>query len=77
MNAFVKPFPGPGSETIAVIGGGFSGTLVAVPLARAAADRPSRIAPVFGEGRSPARGVAYGTASPQHLLNGPAGMMSS
>ena len=76
MNAFVKPFPAPGSDVIAVIGGGFSGTLVAVNLARAAGDRPFRIV-LFERAARFARGVAYATASPRHLLNVPAKMMSA
>ena len=76
MNGFVKPFPAPGSEVIAVIGGGFSGTLVAVNLARAAGDRSLRIV-LFERAARFARGVAYATPSPQHLLNVPAAMMSA
>jgi uncharacterized NAD(P)/FAD-binding protein YdhS len=76
MNDFVKPFPAPGSEVIAVIGGGFSGTLVAVNLARAAGDRSFRIV-LFERAARFARGVAYATTSSQHLLNVPAAMMSA
>ena len=70
----VKPFPAPGPDVIAVIGGGFSGTLVAVNLARQAGDRPLHIL-LFERGARFARGVAYGTTCPQHLLNVPAGLM--
>jgi uncharacterized NAD(P)/FAD-binding protein YdhS len=76
MNDFVKPFPAPESEVIAVIGGGFSGTLVAVNLARAAGDRSFRII-LFERAARFARGVAYATMSPQRLLNVPAAMMSA
>ncbi|MBV8967664.1 MAG: FAD-dependent oxidoreductase [Verrucomicrobia bacterium] len=62
------------SVDVAIVGAGFSGTAVAVNLARHA-QSPLRIAlierrPEFG------RGVAYGTADPQHLMNVPAGKMS-
>ena len=76
MNDFLKPFPAPSSDVIAVIGGGFSGTLVAVNLARAAGDRPLRIV-LFERAARFARGVAYATSSAQHLLNVPAAMMSA
>src|SRR5271170_8053878 len=78
MSDFLKPFPGPcpSSDVIAVIGGGFSGTLVAVNLARAAGNRPLRII-LFERAARFARGVAYGTSSAQHLLNVPAAMMSA
>jgi uncharacterized NAD(P)/FAD-binding protein YdhS len=59
-----------------VIGGGFSGTVVAVNLARFAGDRSVHIVLVERAARF-ARGVAYATSSPQHLLNVPAGMMSA
>jgi uncharacterized NAD(P)/FAD-binding protein YdhS len=72
----VKPFPAPGPDVIAVIGGGFSGTLVAVNLARQAGGRPLRIV-LFERGPRFARGVAYGTSCARHLLNVPAGMMSA
>jgi uncharacterized NAD(P)/FAD-binding protein YdhS len=60
------PQPSPG-RTVAVVGGGFSGTLFALKLSAARPDwrvlliEPSR----------PARGLAYGAAAPQHLLNVP------
>ncbi len=76
MSDFLKPFPAPSSDVIAVIGGGFSGTLVAVNLARAAGDRPLRIV-LFERAARFARGVAYATSSAQHLLNVPAAMMSA
>src|SRR6476659_11440291 len=60
-------------KTIAIVGGGFSGALVAVHLLREA-HTPLRILlierhPPFG------RGVAYGTTDPNHLLNVPAARM--
>ena len=68
----VKPRP----DVIAVIGGGFSGTLVAVNLARRAGNHPPHVV-LFERGTRFARGVAYGTSCPRHLLNVPAGMMSA
>ncbi|MBL8448279.1 MAG: FAD/NAD(P)-binding protein [Zoogloeaceae bacterium] len=59
---------------ILVIGAGFSGTAVAVHLLARAAG-PLRVVMVNRSGEM-ARGLAYGTASPQHLLNVPAGRMS-
>jgi uncharacterized NAD(P)/FAD-binding protein YdhS len=60
---------------IAIIGGGFSGTALAVQLLRRAHGRPLKLALI--ERRSEAgRGVAYSTESPQHVLNVPAGRMS-
>jgi uncharacterized NAD(P)/FAD-binding protein YdhS len=63
-------------RTIAIIGGGFSGTMVAVHLLRS--DLRERTSIVLME-REPrlARGVAYSTRNPVHLLNVPAGRMSA
>lgn len=61
-----------GRRPVAVIGGGFSGTMTAVQLAR-------RGVPVLlaeGQGRA-GRGVAYSTAEPAHLLNVRSGNMSA
>jgi len=61
------------TKTIAIIGGGFSGTAVAANLIRGA-DAPVRV--VLIERRPPVgRGVAYGTAHPDDLLNVAAGRM--
>ncbi|MDB5098288.1 MAG: putative hydroxyacylglutathione hydrolase [Cyanobacteria bacterium RYN_339] len=58
---------------VAIIGGGFAGTLTAVHLLRAGITNLALI-----ERRPPVgRGVAYGTHSEQHLLNTPAGEMSA
>jgi uncharacterized NAD(P)/FAD-binding protein YdhS len=63
------------APTIAVIGGGFSGTMVAVHL-MALPGGPRRV--VLIERRPPAgRGVAYGTPFEGHLLNVPAGRMGA
>lgn len=57
---------------VAVIGGGFSGTMTAVHLARRGI--PVRL---FESAERVGRGVAYGTDDPNHLLNVPAGKMSA
>lgn len=62
--------------TVAVIGAGFSGTLAAVHLLRSSSDLSIRVAIIERTGRF-ARGVAYGTSCPRHLLNVPAGRMSA
>lgn len=62
-------------ETIAIIGGGFSGTLTAVNLARLS-DRPLRVA-LINSGHPTGRGVAYGTKRAEHLLNVAARNMSA
>jgi uncharacterized NAD(P)/FAD-binding protein YdhS len=61
---------------IAIIGGGFSGAMVAVHLARLAEANSPRIV-LFEKSERLARGVAYGTRCDQHLLNVPAGLMSA
>ncbi|HEX4138762.1 MAG TPA: FAD-dependent oxidoreductase, partial [Candidatus Methylacidiphilales bacterium] len=57
-----------------IIGGGYSGTMVAVHLARA--HRGLRIA-LVERGKAPGRGVAYGTTDPKHLLNVRASQMGA
>jgi uncharacterized NAD(P)/FAD-binding protein YdhS len=63
---------------IAVVGGGFCGTMVAVHLLRharsAAADFEVSL---YEQGGAPGRGHAYATSSPIHLLNVRAGRMSA
>jgi uncharacterized NAD(P)/FAD-binding protein YdhS len=61
--------------TIAVIGAGFSGTLLSLSL-QAAAPAGTRIRLIEGAGRF-AVGPAYATTNPNHLLNAPAGRMSA
>ncbi len=63
----------PPPPTIAVIGGGFSGSAVAINLLRRA--RPVRVVLVNRYGPI-GRGVAYGTRLEAHVLNVPAGGMS-
>ena len=55
-----------GLYDVIIVGAGYSGTLVAVHLARAEANL--RIA-LIERGKSAGRGVAYGTTDPKHLLN--------
>jgi uncharacterized NAD(P)/FAD-binding protein YdhS len=62
------------SGTIVVIGGGFSGTLVAANLLRAA---PGVRVILVNRSGWMARGVAYGTRTEAHVLNVPAGRMSA
>lgn len=64
-----------GTKTVAIIGGGFSGTMTAVNLARLSSD-PLRV--VIVNARRPlGRGTAYGTARAEHLLNVAARNMSA
>lgn len=60
------------SKHVAIIGGGFSGTMLAVQLLRAGSARVTLIE----RGREPGLGLAYGAADPIHLLNVRAGNMS-
>lgn len=62
-------------SSIAIVGGGASGALVAAQVARQARV-PVRVILYDGSGRLGA-GVAYGTSSLAHLLNVPAGRMSA
>jgi uncharacterized NAD(P)/FAD-binding protein YdhS len=62
--------------TVAIVGAGFSGVMTAVHLLRGPAPRPVRVLMVNRSGAM-ARGVAYGTNSPAHLLNVAAGRMSA
>ena len=62
-------------QRIVVVGAGFSGAATVIHLLRRHGDRPLAVTLVS---RHPelGRGVAYGTHSPWHLLNVPAGRMS-
>jgi uncharacterized NAD(P)/FAD-binding protein YdhS len=62
-------------ETIAIIGGGFCGTMTAVNLARLGT-HPLRVC-LINSGHPTGRGVAYGTRRPEHLLNVAARNMSA
>jgi uncharacterized NAD(P)/FAD-binding protein YdhS len=57
---------------VAIVGGGFSGTMLAVQLLR----RGARVT-LIERARPPGRGLAYGAADPIHLLNVRAGNMSA
>ena len=59
---------------VAIVGAGYSGTIAAVEIARAV--RGAQIILIEKSGRF-ARGAAYGTASPGHLLNVRARNMSA
>jgi uncharacterized NAD(P)/FAD-binding protein YdhS len=62
-------------KTVAIVGGGFCGTLTAVNLARSS---PQPLQVVLVNCRYPlGRGVAYGTPRPEHLLNVAARNMSA
>ena len=67
---------GAGAPVVAVIGGGFSGAMVAANLLASARGRgPLRV--VLVDPSRAGRGVAYGTASDAHVLNVPAAKMSA
>jgi len=59
-----------------IIGAGFSGTVLAARLINEAGTRHTSVYLINGSGRI-ARGMAYGTHSPFHVLNVPAGNMSA
>ncbi|MDF3935307.1 FAD/NAD(P)-binding protein [Pseudomonas citronellolis] len=61
-------------ERIAIIGSGFCGTALAIQLLQKAS-KPLQIALINKSGRF-AKGLAYGTSSPSHILNVPAERMS-
>lgn len=62
-------------KTIAIIGGGFSGTMTAVNLARLS-EHPLRVV-IVNSRRPLGRGTAYGTKRSEHLLNVAARNMSA
>ena len=62
-------------KTVAIIGGGFSGTMAAVNLARLS-DSPLCIQ-LINDRYPLGRGVAYGTRREEHLLNVAARNMSA
>jgi len=64
-----------GSSTVAIIGGGFSGSMLAVELLRHS-DRNCSVV-LIERGPVPGRGVAYGTQFEGHLLNVRARNMSA
>src|SRR6516164_9278995 len=62
------------TDGVVIIGGGASGTITAVALAQFPDAGPVTLVDTAGVF---ARGVAYSTEEPQHLLNVPAGRMSA
>src|ERR1700681_2245997 len=66
---------GAAKTTVAVIGAGFSGTLLALHLLRHCPSG-TRIHLIEKNSRF-GRGLAYSTGNPNHLLNVPAGRMSA
>ena len=64
-----------GMRTILIVGAGFSGVACAIQLLRGAGREPLRVLLLNRSGKL-ARGMAYGTQSPQHLLNVVASRMS-
>ncbi len=64
-----------GMRTILIVGAGFSGVACAIQLLRGAGPEPLRVLLLNRSGKL-ARGMAYGTQSPQHLLNVVAANMS-
>ena len=60
---------------VAIIGGGFSGTVLACQLGRCC-DRPLSVA-ILERSGVPGRGIAYGSPCLEHLLNVPSGGMSA
>lgn len=66
------------SAVIGIVGAGFSGTMLAVHLSRLARRSGAEVRIVLWEqGPTVARGRAYSTNSPRHLLNVPAERMSA
>ena len=63
-------------RTVLVAGAGFSGVVTAAQLLRSASAGPLRVVLVNRSGVM-ARGVAYGTNTPAHVLNVPAGRMGA
>ena len=61
-------------RTIAIVGAGFSGTATAIQLLTRHGQLPFQLT-LINRHPNLARGVAYGTQSPSHLLNVPAGRM--
>lgn len=61
-------------RTLAIVGAGFSGTATAIQLLTRHGQLPFEVA-LINRHPNLARGVAYGTHSPSHLLNVPAGRM--
>ncbi|WP_164981343.1 FAD/NAD(P)-binding protein [Silvibacterium dinghuense] len=74
---FLRP-PAPEAQTVAIIGGGFTGTMVLANLIRqaASASRPMHFV-LIDRQPAPGDGVAYRAVDGRHVLNVPAGRMSA
>jgi uncharacterized NAD(P)/FAD-binding protein YdhS/predicted metal-dependent enzyme (double-stranded beta helix superfamily) len=75
-SSMIDAVPNDAGRAIAVVGGGFSGTMVAVHLGQLTAATRTRVI-LLERSKGPGRGVAYGTRCDRHLLNVPAGLMSA
>lgn len=62
------------SRAVAIVGGGFSGSLLALKLLDA---RPDWRVTLIEPGDRPGRGLAYGACAPSHLLNVPVSRMET
>src|SRR3546814_2414729 len=62
-------------NTLVIIGAGFSGTVAAIEFLRTAPEGSKLI--IVNRSGQMAKGLAYGTNSPIHLLNVPAGNMTA
>jgi len=65
----------PAGVDVAIVGGGASGSLVAIQLLRQARSPVSIV--LIERADRPGRGIAYSTSEPDHLLNVPASRMSA
>ena len=70
-----SPELGPRARTVAIVGAGFSGTVLAINLLRLPHEPPLRV--VLVDRAQMARGVAYARRRYPYLLNVPAGRMSA
>ncbi|GAN91724.1 hypothetical protein Gbfr_048_007 [Gluconobacter frateurii M-2] len=76
MNAEVQISRQPVFATVAIIGGGATGTMIAYHLLRKRPDLGSRSVVIFEPRPRLGAGVAYGSEDPQHRINVPASRMS-
>ena len=76
MTTEVQTSRQPASATVAIIGGGATGTMIAYHLLRERRDLGSGSVMIFEPRSKLGAGVAYGTKDPQHRINVPASRMS-
>lgn len=79
-NHHFAPSPRPAAQVIAIVGAGFCGTMIAARLLGRIIDGRTHVVLINrpnAQSSALARGLAYGTDSPDHLLNVPAGRMSA